>query len=69
MPSGGHWQALAPIVIALLLAIYQTGLIPEIAKKTTSLTTFDVVDHDRDKGGDKPAASDVIPTKGQGQNQ
>lgn len=44
------------ILIALLLALYQTGLVPELAEKTTSLTTFDVVDHDRDKGGEKPAA-------------
>lgn len=43
------------ILLALLAAIYQTGLVPELAKKTTSLTTFDVVDHDRDKGGEKPA--------------
>jgi protein TonB len=42
------------ILIALLLAIYQTGLVPQLVEKTTSLTTFDVVDHDRDKGGEKP---------------
>ncbi|MFK4873938.1 hypothetical protein [Novosphingobium sp. ZW T3_23] len=43
------------ILLALLAAIYQTGLVPELTKETTSLTTFDVVDHDRDKGGEKPA--------------
>ncbi|TCM40596.1 hypothetical protein [Novosphingobium sp. ST904] len=42
------------ILAALLLAIYQTGLVPALEKKSAALTTFDVIDHDRDKGGDQP---------------
>lgn len=44
----------AILVLALLLAITQTGLVPAIIKKTSSLTTFDVVDHDKEQGGDTP---------------
>ncbi|WP_395326864.1 hypothetical protein WBP06_09090 [Novosphingobium sp. BL-8H] len=44
----------AILVIALLLAITQTGLVPAIIKKTSALTTFDVVDHDKEQGGDAP---------------
>jgi len=44
----------AILVIALLLAITQTGLVPALIKKTSSLTTFDVVNHEKEQGGDTP---------------
>lgn len=44
----------AILVIALLLAITQTGLVPALVKQTSALTTFDVVDHEKEQGGDTP---------------
>ncbi|TCM22449.1 hypothetical protein EDF56_1011140 [Novosphingobium sp. PhB165] len=44
----------AILVLALLLAITQTGFVPALVKKTAALTTFDVVNHEREKGGSEP---------------
>ncbi len=42
------------ILLALYLALTQTGLVPQLAKKVAAVTTFDVMDSNREKGGDAP---------------
>lgn len=42
------------ILLALYLAITQTGLGPQIVRKVAAVTTFDVMDSNREKGGNAP---------------